>query len=75
MAPEGLDYRNVFRVLIMDFIDAESFDLRSVKKSCVHIAQPDGTIVPFDTYNLFYRDGRRERLEALRAMVDRGNAE
>ncbi|MBS0216558.1 MAG: radical SAM protein [Proteobacteria bacterium] len=75
MAPEGLDYRNVFRVLIMDFIDAESFDLRSVKKSCVHIAQPDGTIVPFDTYNLFYRDGRRERLEALRAMVDRGNEE
>lgn len=68
--PEGLGYRNVFRVLIMAFIDAEGFDLRSVKKSCVHIAQPDGTIVPFDTYNLFYRDDRRKQLDALRARVD-----
>jgi len=57
-APESLDYRNVFRVLIMQFIDAHSFDVRSVKKSCVHIAHPDGKrLIPFDTYNLFYRDG------------------
>jgi len=71
-APEGLDYRNVFRVLIMAFIDAEGFDLRSVKKSCVHIAQPDGRIVPFDTYNLFYRDDRAQQLERLRRMVEAG---
>jgi uncharacterized radical SAM superfamily Fe-S cluster-containing enzyme len=71
-APEGLDYRNVFRVLIMAFIDAEGFDLRSVKKSCVHIAQPDGRIVPFDTFNLFYRDDRKQQLEKLRRMVDAG---
>jgi uncharacterized radical SAM superfamily Fe-S cluster-containing enzyme len=71
-APEGLDYRNVFRVLIMAFIDAEGFDLRSVKKSCVHIAQPDGRIVPFDTFNLFYRDDRMQQLEKLRRMVDAG---
>ena len=71
-APEGLDYRNVFRVLIMAFIDAEGFDLRSVKKSCVHIAQPDGRIVPFDTYNLFYRDDRAQQLEKLRRMVEAG---
>jgi hypothetical protein len=57
MAPPEIDYRNVFRVLIMQFIDAWGFDVRSVKKSCVHIAHPDGKrIVPFDTYNLFYRD-------------------
>jgi uncharacterized radical SAM superfamily Fe-S cluster-containing enzyme len=71
-APEGLDYSNVFRVLIMAFIDAEGFDLRSVKKSCVHIAQPDGRIVPFDTFNLFYRDDRKQQLEKLRRMVDAG---
>ncbi len=71
-APQGLDYRNVFRVLIMAFIDAEGFDLRSVKKSCVHIAQPDGRIVPFDTYNLFYRDDRAQQLEKLRRMVEAG---
>jgi hypothetical protein len=69
-APADLSYRNVFRVLIMQFIDAMSFDLRAVKKSCVHIAQPDGTIVPFDTFNLFYRDQRREQLTRLRAAAD-----
>lgn len=64
-----IDYRNVFRVLIMQFIDAWSFDVRSVKKSCVHIAHPDGKrIVPFDTYNLFYRDDLESRvLQPLRA--------
>ena len=61
--PEGIDYRNVFRVIIMQFIDAWAFDVRSVKKSCVHIAHPDGKrIIPFDTYNLFYRDGLEERV-------------
>ncbi len=64
-------YENLFRVIIMQFIDAESFDLRAVRKSCVHIATPEGKIVPFDTYNLFYRDGKRETLERLRAEIDR----
>ncbi len=63
-----LGYENVFRILIMAFIDAHSFDLRAVKKSCVHIAQLDGTVVPFDTFNLFYRDGKRALLEKLRAQ-------
>ena len=40
---------------IMDFIDAHSFDLRSIKKTCVHIVSPDLRIIPFDTYNMFYR--------------------
>lgn len=52
----GLTYDNVFRVIIMRFMDAHDFDLRSIKKSCVHIAHPDGRIIPFDTMNLFYRD-------------------
>lgn len=66
-APEGLGYENVFRVLIMQFIDAAAFDVRSVKKSCVHIVHPDGRLIPFDTYNLFYRDGLEQtRLEPLR---------
>ncbi len=69
-APPELRYDNVFRVLIMQFIDAHSFDVRSVKKTCVHIAQPDGRIIPFDTFNLFYRDEAAQRLEALRAEVD-----
>ncbi|MGX4588115.1 radical SAM protein [Paenibacillus chitinolyticus] len=65
--PEHIGYDNVFRVLIMQFLDPYNFDVRSVKKSCVHIAHPDGRIIPFDTYNLFYRDGREVLLEELRA--------
>ena len=67
-APEGIGYQNVFRVLIMQFIDAHSFDVRSVKKTCVHIAHPDGKrLIPFDTYNLFYRDELEQtRLGPLR---------
>ncbi len=71
-APQEWSYRNVFRVLIMQFIDAHSFDLRAVKKSCVHIAQPDGRLIPFDTFNLFYRDDRAAQLETLRRRVERG---
>lgn len=68
-APAELGYKNVFRVLIMAFIDAHSFDLRAVKKSCVHIAQPDGKIIPFDTFNLFYRDDKAAYLEKLRGEI------
>ena len=60
--PQGIGYENLFRIIIMQFIDAHSFDVRSVKKTCVHIAHPDGRIIPFDTYNLFYRDGLEERV-------------
>jgi hypothetical protein len=38
--PQGLGYENIFRVLIMEFIDHHAFDVRSVKKSCVHIVHP-----------------------------------
>jgi len=54
--PDDLGYANVFRVLIVQFMDAYSLDVRSVKKSCIHIVHPDGRLIPFDTYNLFYRD-------------------
>ena len=64
-----LTYENVFRVLIMQFIDAWNFDTRAMKKSCVHIAQPDGKLMPFEAFNLFYRDDRRKRLEELRREV------
>jgi len=65
--PDSITYENVFRVIIMQFIDAHSFDVRSVKKTCVHIVHPDGRLIPFDTYNLFYRDGlERTRLAPLR---------
>jgi hypothetical protein len=56
-APKGISYENIFRVLIVQFIDAHAFDLRSIRKSCVHIVHPDGKrVIPFDTYNMLYRD-------------------
>ncbi len=57
----GLSYEDVFRVMAIRFADARDFDLRSVKRCCVHFVQPDGRLIPFDTYNLFYRDGAAER--------------
>jgi uncharacterized radical SAM superfamily Fe-S cluster-containing enzyme len=70
--PDSISYENVFRVIIMQFIDAHSFDVRSVKKTCVHIVHPDGRLIPFDTYNLFYRDDlERTRLAPLRERNER----
>lgn len=51
----GLKYDNLFRIIIMKFMDAYDFDVRAVKKSCVHMAVPDGRMIPFETMNLFYR--------------------
>jgi uncharacterized radical SAM superfamily Fe-S cluster-containing enzyme len=66
---DNITYENVFRVIIMQFIDAHSFDVRSVKKTCVHIVHPDGRLIPFDTYNLFYRDNlEATRLDPLRKV-------
>jgi uncharacterized radical SAM superfamily Fe-S cluster-containing enzyme len=69
-APQDIGYRDVFRVLIMAFIDAVNFDVRAMKKSCVHIVQPDGRIIPFEAFNLLYRDDRSGVLAARRREVD-----
>src|SRR5208282_2801434 len=68
LVPKKLGYENLFRILIVQFIDAQSFDLRSIRKTCVHIAHPDGKrLIPFDTYNMFYRDELEQtRLQPLR---------
>lgn len=67
--PSSLGYRDVFRVLIVQFMDALSLDIRALKKSCVHIAQRDGRLIPFESFNLFYRDDNARRLEALRGEI------
>lgn len=54
----GLTYENVFRIVIMKFMDRYDFDLGSVKRACTHFVEPDGRIYPFDTWNLFYRARR-----------------
>lgn len=61
----GLGYENLFRIIIMRFIDAYDFDVRAIKKSCVHIVHKDGRIIPFETMNLFYRDDKEVYLKEL----------
>jgi uncharacterized radical SAM superfamily Fe-S cluster-containing enzyme len=73
-APPELSYKNIFRILIVQFLDAYSFDVRSVKKTCIHIVHPDGRLIPFDTYNLFYRDQLEvERLLPLQQAAEQIN--
>jgi len=57
MVPADLSYENSFRVVILQFLDRFNFDLGTVKRSCVHFVTGDGQIIPFDTYNTFYREG------------------
>jgi uncharacterized radical SAM superfamily Fe-S cluster-containing enzyme len=61
----GLSYENLFRIIIMRFIDAYDFDVRAIKKSCVHIVHKDGRIIPFETMNLFYRDEKEKYVKEL----------
>ena len=65
----NLSYDNLFRVIIMNFIDAQNFDVRAIKKSCVHIVNKDMKIIPFETMNLFYRDDKVEYLNFLKNEV------
>ncbi len=55
--PAELGYDKVFRVVIVQFLDKYNFCVATVKRSCIHFVTPQGKIIPFDTYNLFYRDG------------------
>jgi hypothetical protein len=60
--PEDLGYDKVFRVVIVQFLDRYNFCIGAVKRSCIHFVTPQGKIIPFDTYNLFYREGLEKTL-------------
>jgi uncharacterized radical SAM superfamily Fe-S cluster-containing enzyme len=59
--PQGLSYENIFRVVIVNFMDRHDFCVGNVKRSCIHFVTPAGQLIPFETYNLFYRDNSVER--------------
>ncbi|MET0708912.1 MAG: radical SAM protein [Tardiphaga sp.] len=63
-APEGLSYADVFRIVIMQFMDKYNFCVGGVKRSCIHFVTPNEQIIPFDTYNMFYRDGKIDGIRA-----------
>ena len=69
--PASLGYADTFKVAVMQFLDRFNFDLGTVKRSCVHFVTAEGRIIPFDTYNSFYRPGApgRERARAEGATL------
>jgi len=65
--PDDLGYDKVFRIVIVQFLDKYNFCVATVKRSCIHFVTVEGKIIPFDTYNLFYRSGLDVKLrEAAR---------
>ena len=65
----GLSYENLFRIIIMRFVDAWDFDVRAIKKSCVHIVNKDGRIISFETMNMFYRDNKEQYVKHLQNEI------
>lgn len=65
--PDSFGYDRVFRVVIVQFLDKFNFCVGTVKRSCIHFVTTQGQIIPFDTYNLFYRDNK---IAAIRAERD-----
>jgi 7,8-dihydro-6-hydroxymethylpterin dimethyltransferase len=46
---------NTFRISVTSFLDAYNFDVKAMKKECVHIITPDLKKIPFSAYNLLHR--------------------
>ncbi len=67
--PDDLGYDKVFRIVIVSFLDRYNFCIAAVKRSCIHFVTPKGKIIPFDTYNLFYRNGLAEKLREGNRLV------
>ena len=63
--PSDLGYDKVFRIVIVQFLDKYNFCVATVKRSCIHFVTPQEKIIPFDTYNLFYREGLDVKLPGV----------
>jgi uncharacterized radical SAM superfamily Fe-S cluster-containing enzyme len=65
----GLDLeafaRNIFMIMLQDFMDPWTFNQKNVMKCCKEILLPDGKQIPFCAYNsVGYREQARQQLEA-----------
>jgi 7,8-dihydro-6-hydroxymethylpterin dimethyltransferase len=67
-APDSFGYDRIFRIVIVQFLDKYNFCLGAVKRSCIHFVTPQGQVIPFDTYNLFYRNNT---VKDWRARIER----
>ena len=66
LAPIGLGFKphedqarfvtaNTFRITVTSFLDRFNFELRAMKKECVHVLTPDGRRIPFSAFNILHR--------------------
>jgi len=67
----SLLYENIFRIVIIAFMDAWNFDVRSAKKCCVHHILPDGKIIPFCSYNTIHRPRYMHRTRFHDMLVEK----
>jgi 7,8-dihydro-6-hydroxymethylpterin dimethyltransferase len=70
--PENLQYSDIFRVVVSEFLDPHNFCISRVKRSCVHFVTVEGKIIPFDTYNLFYRDDAAKARRNASLLASKG---
>ena len=66
--PDGLDVeafaRNIFMVMLQDFMDPWTFNQKNLMKCCKEILLPDGKQIPFCAYNnVGYREQARTQLQ------------
>jgi hypothetical protein len=67
--PDGLDLgafaRNIFMIMLQDFMDPWTFNQKNLMKCCKEFLLPDGKQIPFCAYNtLGYREQARTQLAA-----------
>jgi 7,8-dihydro-6-hydroxymethylpterin dimethyltransferase len=67
--PDGLDMgafaKNVFMIMLQDFMDPWTFNQKNLMKCCKEILLPDGKQIPFCAYNnVGYREQARVQLAA-----------
>lgn len=66
--PNGLDLgafvKNIFMIMLQDFMDPYTFNQKNLMKCCKEILLPDGKQIPFCAYNnVGYREQARTQLQ------------
>ncbi|MBI3780306.1 MAG: radical SAM protein [candidate division NC10 bacterium] len=66
LGPQATDLADrIFMITIKDFMDAYTFNVKSLMKCCVEVLVPDGRMIPFCAYNtVVYREQVRAQLSA-----------
>ena len=58
---------NAFMIVVQDFLDPYTLNVRQLMKCCVEEITPDGRLIPFCAYNSV---GYREQVRAQMSGVD-----